>query len=247
MEEVQIFTKEAIKQLKDGVKSGQLDEQYTGNENAWIEPYIQKKGNKYVRDHTDFRVVLPTLKYGEKGNSTATDIENAIAIYEHLRLQPYQAADMRLWVSLTHYTYWDYMQYRWPIKDKNRRSNILSRYFDGEKPFSRNGLARLWWSVHLTVDDTAKTDTERYRYTKLFWNDQDKVDNLSSYNLCHIKPLLWAVLATYERHSDKFTNREKRRLFIKRFNQFGGIKSFGALSKDQLFDIVEAQAILFHE
>lgn len=245
MENIQIFNLNAMKTLKEAIKKKELDTAYYREENTWIEPWLEEQGERYIHNATDLHVSFPELRY-EETNNNRYDLENAISLYESLPLQPYQATDMRLWVYLTHYTYWEYMKHRWPEPPKqNPESNILVRYFDGEKPFSRNGIARLWWSVHLTVDENARIDEEKYKYTKLFWNDQDKVDNLSAYNLCHIKPLLWAVLTAYEAHPEKFTNREIRRLFIKQFNQFGGIKCLGFFDNAALRDIVETQAILF--
>lgn len=242
METIQIFTKEALQQIKDCVKHETIDTAVYGESAAWLDTFLADKGIDYVRDKTDVFLSLPALKEDDKQGNY--DLENAISLYEAMPLNRYQATDMRLWASLAHYEYGQYMKNRWPLK-QNPIRNILVRYLGTDKPFSRHGLARLWWSVQLTIDEAAKNDTEKYRYTRLFWKDQDRADNLSAYRLCHIKPLLWAVLEAYETYPNTFSNRELRRLFIKKLNQFGGIKCLDALDKKQLSHIVDEQAKQF--
>ncbi len=92
------------------------------------------------------------LAGGSRGSDEA---ENAIRIYEYLgTLDRTQAADPRLWATLTHTTFWDYSRRRWPAQGKDP-GYILEHWFEkrggGLGSLRRNAISRLWWAANLTV------------------------------------------------------------------------------------------------
>jgi hypothetical protein len=59
-------------------------------------------------------ITLPQLKNSH--GKTHYDSENAFIFYKSTKnLNLYEAADVRLWSSLAHFTSWEYMKSRWPI------------------------------------------------------------------------------------------------------------------------------------
>jgi hypothetical protein len=83
------------------------------------------------------------------------DFQNAVKIYEYLGpLDRTQAADSRLWATLTHTTFWEYSQLKWPAAGQDT-NYILTHWFErpgaGLGALRRNAISRLWWAAHLTV------------------------------------------------------------------------------------------------
>jgi hypothetical protein len=105
------------------------------------------------------------------------DFRNAIRIYEYLGpLDRTQAADPRLWTTLTHTTFWKYSQLRWPTADESPNF-ILTHWFErpgaGLGALRRNAISRLWWAAHLTVapwerdnELTYLKSSDRYKFTR---------------------------------------------------------------------------------
>jgi len=96
---------------------------------------------------------------------------NAINLYENLRLNETEASDKRLWTYLTHVSFWNYMIEEWKIdftKDKGQIINyIRDRYFLNTlniRSLNHNGISRLWWYTHLTIDESRQ---DKYELTKV--------------------------------------------------------------------------------
>ena len=94
-----------------------------------------------------------------------SDFENSVLLYDQLKhLNETEASDERLWVYLTHVTFWEYMRMRWPIENvDNPVSRIRERYFmrgSSIESITRSGIARLWWYAHLTYDESRQNKYE---------------------------------------------------------------------------------------
>lgn len=99
----------------------------------------------------------PVLRCATEGG-TEEEADNALKIYRWLGpLSAVQAADARLWVTLTHTIFWDYTQRRWPglkAKPENPVNYVLEHWFTkgtGKAGLRRNSVSRLWWAAHLTL------------------------------------------------------------------------------------------------
>ncbi|HEY3916327.1 MAG TPA: DUF6339 family protein [Stellaceae bacterium] len=82
------------------------------------------------------------------------DSENCIVLLAALKkLTPFQAADERLWVMLTHTLMLEYGRKRWPIpqNDKMAIKHIQTHFFGStQRQLERDNIAsRLWWMGHL--------------------------------------------------------------------------------------------------
>jgi hypothetical protein len=131
----------------------------------------------------------PNLVVSKKGEKASdNDAENAILIYGYLTgLSRVQAADPRLWTTLTHTTFWSYCQGRWP--SANKKDYVLEHWFyfkgRGLAALRRNAISRLWWAAHLTVapwekstDLTDFKSSDRYKYTKIMLNQQQTFQDI---------------------------------------------------------------------
>ena len=125
----------------------------------------------------------PDLVVSKKSERAAdNDAENAVLIYEYLTgLSRVQAADPRLWTTLTHTTFWSYCQGRWP--SANKKDYVLEHWFElkgrGLGALRRNAISRLWWAAHLTVapwEESTDLDvfksSDRYKYTRIMLDQQ---------------------------------------------------------------------------
>ncbi|NNE35432.1 MAG: hypothetical protein HKN13_09355 [Rhodothermales bacterium] len=148
------------------------------------------------------------LTGGSRGDEEAN---NAVKVHDYLgRLDRTQAADPRLWTTLTHTTFWDYCRRRWPVSGKDA-SYILEHWF--EKPggglgaLRRNAISRLWWAANLTVapweTDQALShfqSSDRFKFTRILLSQaqifQDVLEREYGSNL-RLRTLLLSSLEKY--------------------------------------------------
>jgi hypothetical protein len=115
----------------------------------------------------------------------AQDAENAILVYRYLEtLTRTQAADPRLWVSLAHTTFFEYVKARWGVTDRaGLRKSVLGNWFlprgQGKAALRRQAISRLWWAAYLTHApwkenpelEVFKTADE-FRFTRILFRQQ---------------------------------------------------------------------------
>jgi hypothetical protein len=175
------------------------------------------------------------------------DLENTKTIYMALRhLSPIQAADERLWVYLSHVTYWDYMRKRWGVEQyagKPRFAEIVGeRYFftssDRPRALIRNGLARLWWYGYTTYDEKR---SDPFELTAVLLKNLDVAQSILerafSRNLMLTRAML-SVLLEREKAGAPFYEREKVRNLAKYLVQVGGVTILDTLSSAEIQDVV---------
>jgi len=153
------------------------------------------------------------------GSRAEEEADNAVKIYEYLGpLDRTQAADPRLWTTLTHTTFWEYCRRRWPVKERGS-SFILEHWF--EKPggglgaLRRNAISRLWWAANLTVApwETDKAlahlrSSDRFKFTRILLSQaqvfQDVLEREYGSNL-RLRTLLLSALG---KHLPSVTNKD---------------------------------------
>ena len=122
--------------------------------------WVKEIGNRTIRD-LETRIEFKGSIELEPDPDKEKDLENAIRVHKALQqLTPLQARDPRVWTRLAHTECWQYMRTRWELErsgsdaDKGVRF-ITSRYFiaqDDSRALLRNGIARLWWTAHMSFD-----------------------------------------------------------------------------------------------
>ena len=141
---------------------------------------------------------------------TANDADNAVKVYNYLGcLTRTQAADTRLWTTLTHTTFWEYCRKRW--NDEINVNYVTDHWFErkggGLGALRRNAISRLWWAAHLTVapweTDSSLTmfkSSDRAKYTRTLLSQaqifQDVLERSYGSNL-HVRICLLDALTEY--------------------------------------------------
>ncbi len=176
-----------------------------------------------------------------------SDLENSIQLYEGLiSLNEIQASDERLWVYLGHTIFWKYMQQRWPIENaKNAISRIRERYFLRNlslESLTRNGLSRLWWYAHITVDDNRKN---RYELLETLLQRQDLAVGITERAIGTNKKIRTGILEYLKENPQIASNENKTRELIKGLNLSGGVKMLPLLNENEIKDILEKIKLSF--
>jgi len=155
-----------------------------------------------------------------------SDLENSILLYESLKdLNEVQASDERLWTYLTHVHFWSYMQGRWPIEDsKKQLGRIRERYFLRNlnlESLTRNGLSRLWWYAHITIDGERKN---KYELLEILLQRQDLVVGITERAIGSNKRIRTSLLEYLQENPSIATSEDLSRGLIKALNLYGGVK-----------------------
>lgn len=218
------------------------------SDSCWIDQFfIEKEAPKYFFD-TGIEVPDYELIIG----GPETDFQNAKILFEAFKgkLNPIQASDLRLWSYLAHVQHWDYMRKRWQIDvsnededpDDDKKSprekaieRIKKRYFfyNGlSKDYVRHGIARLYWSVYLTYDESNENP---YEYTELLFNKQDVLVNIGERSYGRNKTIALAALKELKKYPE--LSRDDTRLFFLKLNQAGAITVLDFLSEEQAIEL----------
>jgi hypothetical protein len=155
-----------------------------------------------------------------------SDLANSITLYEALKgLDEVQASDERLWTYLTHVHFWEYMKGRWPIEDsKKPLSRIRERYFLRNlnlESLTRNGLSRLWWYAHITLDTHRKN---KYELLEILLQRQDLVVGITERAIGSNKKIRTSLLEYLKENPSIAESEDLSRELIKTLNLYGGVK-----------------------
>jgi hypothetical protein len=170
-----------------------------------------------------------------------SDLNNSIILYEALKdLNEVQASDERLWAYLTHTHFWGYMRKRWPIEEaKNPLSRIKERYFLRNlnlEALTRNGLSRLWWYAHITIDTGRQN---KYELLEILLQRQDLAVGITERSIGVNKKLRVALLEYLKENPLIATNEDKSRELIKGLNLSGGVKMLPLLEIQEIKTILD--------
>jgi len=148
-----------------------------------------------------------------------SDAKNAVAIYESFGdIGLDFSIDERLWASMCHIYYPDYVFNRW-IKDKEGQDLIRSRYFTlafgSDRALARNAISRLWFGAFLTVNKNEKEleyffegIKDKFLYTKTLFSYGDIQTGLLERSLGRNKKIALSVLYYFEKNK-KNLNKER--------------------------------------
>lgn len=173
-------------------------------------------------------------------NPDISDLENAILLYQNLELDETQASDKRLWTYLTHVRFWDYMIKKWNIEGIEKPfGRIKDRYFLNTaniESLSRNGISRLWWYTHLTIDTSKK---DHYELTRILLNRQDIAVGVFERRLGSISCIRRGILDYLKDHPTVMKSEDKTRELIKYVNLVGGVKNLSMLKLSEVKMILD--------
>lgn len=189
---------------------------------------------------------------GGNGN----DATAAIAVYSYLGdLNELQASDKRLWTTLTHTTFREYVMERWPAKSADpeaRKSSIMRRWFaegGSDRTLENNAIARLWWGAHLTYapwklnpDEFGHLEKEDdFYYTKRLFSLQELIKVTMESSLGRSSKVLIALLAYLDKHPELINNEDVGDL-MKELNLISGANKILVLNARELEALIEEAA-----
>lgn len=232
---IPFLTESDLMLVKSNVREN-LDN-YASDNNSWIKNTFEKNIFSYSRLGDIPEIILD--QSSEINKSFETDANNSIKIYTALKfLSNVQAKDERLWAGLCLGPFWNYVQYRWNIKNDLRVDNILSHFFFkfyNRRSLTRNAISRLWWIARLTYDEQADDPFELTRY--VCQNQRSIVDILErnfSNSLHILRPFIKAKQIA-DKENYKLTSNDLRSL-VKYLDELGGIYVLDSLPEDEITD-----------
>jgi len=168
-------------------------------------------------------------------------LNNAVKLYENLELNETYASDKRLWTYLTHVFFWDYMQKEWKIDFSKEKNQIIKfirdRYFLNTlniRSLTHNGISRLWWYTHLTIDESRK---DKYELTKVLLSLQDIPVSLLERSLGGSSNIRKAVLEFLAENPGIKTSKKTQEL-LKQLNLVGGVKNLPMLKLNEVKSVL---------
>lgn len=173
-----------------------------------------------------------------------TEFENVKRVYTHLRfLSDSQASDERLWSALCLGPFYQYVQYRWNIKEKCTTGNIEQHYFftgTSRRALTRNAIARLWWIGRLTYNEK-----DEFMLTEFVCRHADYIMHIlernTSNNPMIIRAFLHAIIdAQNQGHK---INTDAVGELAKYLNLLGGVYILDCLSYQQIYDKIHKKAL----
>lgn len=192
-----------------------------------------------------FQLLCPTKE-------SLRDTENALLIHRALpHLTPLQARDARLWTRLCHIDFWHYMRARWDV-GKHIEDSIKSvrfidaRYFVSQsqsRSLIRNGIARLWWTAHLSYDERLDNP---YALTDVLLSNLDITQQILERSMGRAENVLKGFLSFLTQNKATFLtggnkNRERIRSLAKFLNRSGGVLILDCLEKNEIVGMLEKE------
>jgi hypothetical protein len=216
------------------------------------EPWVVRIGSRDSRDLPSRVEVVGTLALDDPRDGDRRDLENAIRVHKALRnLTPLQARDPRVWTRMAHVDFWPYMRKRWPIErfgsDSAKAARFIeARYFVAQsqgRALLRNGIARLWWTAHLSHDpERAKP----YELTGVLLSTLDITQQILERNMGRAPTVLAGFLEFLQDNrklllARKDENRHRIRKLAKHLNLCGGVSILDCLSQAEIIKLLNAE------
>ena len=203
---------------------------------SWVEEYFGNM-NWFLPSNVvveDFQLLHPQGK-------EHFDLENTKRVYNAMKgLTISQATDERLWVYLTHVTFWEYMRVRWPAESyaikSTFKNSIIERYFfmgNRDRALIRNGISRLWWYGYVSYDETRD---DPYELTAMLLRKLDIAQSLLERSFSRnslITKTVLEVLANLHQNHKTLPNREQFRN-NDYLNQLGGVTILDSLEPKEI-------------
>ena len=242
-ETIIIFKQSSIDKLRKAIP--QNIERYQSPNPNWEEFF----GDEDYARATSVEIVGTNFSdcLGDNFNSNPIkddDSKRCEKIFKALKnLTPQQAADERVWIYLTHFTFWDYTRARWPIgtNHEQQKSKIRSHFFvQGIRGMVRgNAISRLWWMAFVCSRlDFPLTES----LEALLWKQDVRKEIMERATFCRNVPILQSmmkfILLSFKGNQE-LHNRKNFRDMSKEINRIGGMRVLDALKQDELDKLIE--------
>lgn len=234
MTKQKLFSSHYIETLRRGVNNGSSVELYSKESFSYKNIFVLE--NPQIIVPQNINLIIP-----EADNNH--DIDNCKIIFDSLKdITPIQATDYRIWVYLTHVSFWTYMRKRRPVEkqpENARTEYILNHWFmEGvsTKNLLRNDISSFWWCGYLTYDKNRKNP---YELTEELYSMLDYTRHLLPGKQGRNKEFTHAILEFVIENKDLFsTYKEERiRFLMRKSNYIAGYKVFAGLTKEEIKSI----------
>ncbi len=245
------FKKEVVNRLCKGVEE---------NNSKLIKLYLNKDSFSYEFKQDDFsycnfeeipydlghRMVdafLNNLNQKKINDYRTADFECGKLLYENLKITQREASDIDFWNYLHHFDMYKYIHTRWSeIENPSKTSQkkyILSHWlmtFSSQRHLIVYPLTTLWWSFHLTFDETKE---DPYELTKIYFkNNRYRTVTFGGSSYVRHKEAILGILEFFKDNNIPETkdNGDKISKYV---NLLGGTKPLSFFNrewfKEQLF------------
>jgi hypothetical protein len=159
-------------------------------------------------------------------------------------LTPYEAADERLWVMLSHTVLLSHARARWPIPSKpdEAEAHILTHFFgQSQRQLERDNVgARLWWMGHL-CSRVEGMPLKQTLDVLLFRSDvrANIVERPTTAQSVPVFSALLAKLAASYNGKKKLFERSTFRSLMIHLNGLGGYRLLDALDRKEIEDMID--------
>jgi len=148
--------------------------------------------------------MLNTFEIHKSDQQTA-DFECAKILYENLKLTPSQAGNSDFWNYLHHFDMYKYIHQRW--KNQGNLQTHIKRHWlmnlTSQKHLISFPLTTLWWSIHLTIDESRE---DKYELSKVYFsNNRFRTVSLGGMSFVRHKPAILSVLEFMKEHREELT------------------------------------------
>ncbi|WP_017811630.1 DUF6339 family protein [Paenibacillus shenyangensis] len=242
------ISEDSLDDIKSNIKNNIL--KYKMNE-PWLTDYFGKAEWSFLS-----KIRVEEIDLHMPASTTIHyDLENTKKVYNALKdLTLAQACDERMWVYLSHQTFWNYMRKRWPVesylKKEKPEDAIRERYFfmsNKGRALVRHGIARLWWYGYVSYDEDRE---DPFELTAMLLSKLDIAQSLLERVFSGNRDITRAVLTVLhqkEKVEQISVKRETFRSLMMYVNQLGGVTILDALDRADLELIISEKldALLF--
>lgn len=235
--ELRILKDVSLRDLKNNI-----DIDKYSSEKPFIEEYMNSKGkiNYYETLPGEYPkcelIISSDPKY---------DVDNSIRLYEALKYMPLvYARDEKLWSYMTHMVFWDYMKERW----YSEKVDFEARYFfigkskedvinTSFRPYTRNGISRLWWAAHTVYDESLPN---HYEYLPDLFSTQDLFQGICERSISKNRTLTTSILRMVRKYNVNELANSKTiiREILKEINFESEITMFDTLNNEDTDEII---------
>lgn len=215
------------------------------NQEEFLYPFEESdilESNISVHNENLGEEMLQTLSDNQNDNQAA-DFECAKILYENLKLTPTQAGNADFWNYLHHFDMYKYIHQRW--KNQGDIHTHIKRHWllnlTSQKHLINFPLTTLWWSIHLTIDETRE---DKYELSKVYFsNNRFRTVSLGGMSFVRHKPAILSVLEfmkNYREELTRITNYTDLGDEVSKFiNLLGGTKPLSFFDQDWFTEKLE--------
>ena len=173
------------------------------------------------------------------------DFENAKILFEALKhLNRTQATDERLWVGLSFTEGYDYLVHRWGLDAQSKFNYRWIFYTENRRKLFYHGLARLWWFVKLTYDESLD---DPYEMTEFVYKNSEIMKNMVYRNFSNSRNVRYSIiraLMKFDEYGYKIIYPDLVNIY-KKISQYGGMYILDSLGIDDLESLILDELLKF--